>query len=62
MTDSLIVECLPDIPPTLRVVAMPRDTNPFGDIFGGWVMALMDQAGRHRRDLSRERARRHRRG
>jgi len=24
---------------------MPADTNPFGDIFGGWVMAQMDIAG-----------------
>jgi acyl-CoA thioesterase YciA len=26
----------------LRTVAMPADTNPAGDIFGGWLMALMD--------------------
>jgi acyl-CoA thioesterase YciA len=31
--------------PTLRKVAMPADTNPSGDIFGGWVMAQMDLAG-----------------
>jgi acyl-CoA thioesterase YciA len=28
----------------LRTVAMPADTNPAGDIFGGWLMALMDLA------------------
>ncbi len=28
----------------LRMVAMPADTNPAGDIFGGWIMALMDLA------------------
>ena len=28
----------------LRMVAMPADTNPAGDIFGGWVMSLMDLA------------------
>jgi acyl-CoA thioesterase YciA len=28
----------------LRMVAMPADTNPVGDIFGGWIMALMDLA------------------
>jgi acyl-CoA thioesterase YciA len=28
-----------------RVLAMPADTNPAGDIFGGWIMALMDSAG-----------------
>jgi acyl-CoA thioesterase YciA len=29
---------------SLRMVAMPADTNPAGDIFGGWIMALMDLA------------------
>lgn len=29
---------------SLRTVAMPSDTNPAGDIFGGWIMALMDLA------------------
>jgi acyl-CoA thioesterase YciA len=29
----------------LRISAMPADTNANGDIFGGWVMARMDQAG-----------------
>ena len=28
-----------------RVLAMPADTNPAGNIFGGWIMALMDSAG-----------------
>jgi acyl-CoA thioesterase YciA len=30
---------------TVRISAMPGDTNANGDIFGGWVMAHMDQAG-----------------
>lgn len=30
---------------TIRVVAMPRDTNPAGDIFGGWLLSQMDLAG-----------------
>ncbi|MEM9207062.1 MAG: acyl-CoA thioester hydrolase YciA [Pseudomonadota bacterium] len=30
---------------TVRTIAMPADTNANGDIFGGWVMARMDQAG-----------------
>jgi acyl-CoA thioesterase YciA len=30
---------------TLRISCMPADTNANGDIFGGWVMARMDQAG-----------------
>jgi acyl-CoA thioesterase YciA len=31
--------------PAIRVLAMPADTNPTGDIFGGWIMAQMDLAG-----------------
>jgi acyl-CoA thioesterase YciA len=27
-----------------RTLAMPADTNPSGDIFGGWIMSLMDLA------------------
>ncbi len=30
---------------TVRLVAMPSDTNANGDIFGGWVLSQMDQAG-----------------
>jgi len=30
---------------TVRCIAMPADTNANGDIFGGWVMSMMDQAG-----------------
>ena len=29
----------------IRTLAMPADTNPAGDIFGGWIMAQMDIAG-----------------
>ena len=39
----------PEVPPTtdpaLRAVAMPADTNPHGDIFGGWLLCQMDLAG-----------------
>ncbi|WP_264662428.1 acyl-CoA thioesterase [Azospirillum canadense] len=31
--------------PALRTIAMPADTNPNGDIFGGWLLAQMDLAG-----------------
>ncbi len=34
----------PDEAPVIRVVAMPADTNPAGDIFGGWLMSWMDLA------------------
>lgn len=27
-----------------RTIAVPADTNPWGDIFGGWIMSLMDIA------------------
>ncbi len=29
----------------IRTMAMPADTNPSGDIFGGWVLSQMDIAG-----------------
>jgi acyl-CoA thioesterase YciA len=29
----------------MRVVAMPRETNPYGTIFGGVVLSYIDQAG-----------------
>ena len=29
----------------LRAVAMPKDTNASGDIFGGWILSQMDIAG-----------------
>ncbi|MCY4333632.1 MAG: acyl-CoA thioesterase [Litoreibacter sp.] len=28
----------------IRSIAMPADTNPAGDIFGGWIMSQMDLA------------------
>ena len=31
--------------PALRTIAMPADTNPNGDVFGGWLLAQMDLAG-----------------
>jgi acyl-CoA thioesterase YciA len=39
----------PELPPTfepaIRTIAMPADTNPHGDIFGGWLVCQMDLAG-----------------
>jgi acyl-CoA thioesterase YciA len=35
---------LPAGEPAVRVVAMPADTNPYGDIFGGWLLSQMDSA------------------
>jgi len=31
--------------PAIRTLAMPADTNPNGDIFGGWLLAQMDIGG-----------------
>ena len=41
MTDQI-----PDMPggPSLRTIAMPRDTNAGGAIFGGWTLSQMDLA------------------
>jgi len=45
---------IPGVPPptdlsewqlALRVLAMPADTNPYGDIFGGWLLSQADVAG-----------------
>ena len=35
----------PDVEPAIRMIAMPADTNSSGDIFGGWLMSMMDLAG-----------------
>jgi acyl-CoA thioesterase YciA len=29
----------------LQTIAMPKDTNANGDIFGGWLLSQMDMAG-----------------
>ena len=42
-----MADALPDVPggPHLRTIAMPRDANARGDIFGGWTLSQMDLAG-----------------
>jgi acyl-CoA thioesterase YciA len=35
---------LPDRAPLIRVTAMPSDTNPYGGVFGGWLMGQMGLA------------------
>ena len=32
---------MPDRSPLIRVTAMPNDTNPYGGVFGGWLMSQM---------------------
>ena len=35
---------MPDREPLIRVTAMPADTNPYGGVFGGWLMGQMGLA------------------
>ncbi|BAQ47699.1 MULTISPECIES: acyl-CoA thioesterase [Methylobacterium] len=44
MTDDTSAPLAAWGPPVIRTIAMPADTNPAGDIFGGWLMAQMDLA------------------
>lgn len=44
MTQADSAEGPPPEAPMIRTIAMPADTNPAGDIFGGWLMAQMDLA------------------
>ena len=46
MTDAEPIR--PSTHPVIRTIAMPADTNPEGDIFGGWLMSQMDLAGASR--------------
>lgn len=62
-SDSLPSMSATVLPPTephgelvIRTIAMPADTNPSGDIFGGWLMSQMDLgAAIIARNLSRSR-------
>ena len=45
MTDIAVTDEQPSGELTVRLIAMPADTNANGDIFGGWVLSQMDQAG-----------------
>lgn len=42
---SVAPDTAPRTEPALRAIAMPADTNPHGDIFGGWLLCQMDLAG-----------------
>ena len=42
---DLKANLMPSEAPVIRTIAMPADTNPNGDIFGGWLMSQMDLAG-----------------
>ncbi|MGH1373073.1 MAG: acyl-CoA thioesterase [Cellvibrionaceae bacterium] len=43
--DTMDDEPVPSGELTLQTLAMPADTNPNGDVFGGWLMSQMDLAG-----------------
>lgn len=43
--ESTLFPGLPPGQPVMRVVPMPADLNPAGDVFGGWVMSQVDIAG-----------------
>ncbi len=45
MTEAVAETALPQGEIMIRTLAMPADTNPAGDIFGGWLMSQMDLAG-----------------
>jgi acyl-CoA thioesterase YciA len=49
MTDETQLEGNSDTQPdgmlVARTHAMPRDANPHGDIFGGWILSQMDMGG-----------------
>lgn len=44
----------PEKTPAVKVIAMPADTNADGDIFGGWILSVMDSAAAL---IARQRAR-----
>lgn len=55
MDDSKIQDMEPELPdelkgrvPTLKVIPMLPNSNPNGDIFGGWILSQMDLAGASR--------------
>lgn len=55
MDDSKIHDMEPELPdelkgrvPTLKVIPMLPNSNPNGDIFGGWILSQMDLAGASR--------------
>lgn len=54
--EPIITRLPADKQPTTRVLAMPKDTNAAGDVFGGWIMSQVDIAASiagHRRARGR---------
>jgi acyl-CoA thioesterase YciA len=55
MDETNIQDLEPELPaelrgrvPTLKIIPMLPDSNPNGDIFGGWILSQMDLAGASR--------------
>ena len=44
MSNNTAITLPKDKLPTIRIVAMPKDANPGGFIFGGWIMSQIDIA------------------
>lgn len=44
-TDRQSVPLEPSGQLVIRTIALPRDTNSYGDIFGGWLLSQMDLGG-----------------
>jgi len=42
LAEAWAAEEWPRDAPVIRTIAMPSDTNPEGDIFGGWLLSQMD--------------------
>lgn len=45
MSESIEICSAPRGRLSTRAIAMPKDTNPFGHVFGGWLLSQMDVAG-----------------
>jgi acyl-CoA thioesterase YciA len=45
MIESIEISSAPRGRLSTRAIAMPADTNPFGAVFGGWLLSQMDLAG-----------------
>jgi acyl-CoA thioesterase YciA len=45
MSESIEISSAPRGRLSTRAIAMPADTNPFGHVFGGWLLSQMDLAG-----------------
>ena len=41
MSRTAVAPVPPEDIPVIRIIAMPADTNPDGDIFGGWLLATI---------------------